>query len=199
MSCPNTSVSPQQEQLAALIEQGENEKAIDLLEAEPALIKQCDRESRTPLHVACEFANEAMVNWLCKHRADARKIDAHNRTPMDCVVLSVSFREPQRPEPARHILQRLVSRGAQMTPLSATALGDCEAIRRIHVTDPNRLNESHRWHWGGRGGALSAAVIFEQADALELLLDLGLPVDEPIALGRNDEDEEQFSWGGPRR
>ena len=194
MSCPNVTVSPEQERLAALIREGRSGEAIAQLEASPALMKQCDREGATPLHVACSCADEPAVAWLCDHRADARKLDASNHTPIDRAALSVNWRQQGRVAPATAIMHRLLRRGCEFTPLAAAALGDVQRLRQLHAEAPARLTEGY--HWLG-GGLLTRAVHFGQIDAVRCLLDLGLPPDEAIPLGRNSDDEEAWSWGGP--
>ncbi len=73
MSCPNSTVSPVQEEINRAIQDGNDEAAIRLLEGDESLIHACDRRGRTPLHVAAEETNEEMVEWLLRRRASARK------------------------------------------------------------------------------------------------------------------------------
>ncbi|MEO1235189.1 MAG: ankyrin repeat domain-containing protein [Planctomycetota bacterium] len=194
LSCPNTAVSPEQDELARLIRQSEGDAAIARLEAKPELMKQCDRDGVTPLHLACEMADEAVVAWLCDHRADARKVDAHGDTPMDRAVKEAGWLNRERVTPARRIVQRLRTRGAAWTPLGAAAMGEIDELERMQREQPGRLIEGLNWV---RGGVLSAAVVFDQLEAVAALLDLGLDIDEKIALGRSTDDEEAVSWGGP--
>ena len=67
MSCPNATVSPVQEQINDAIRNGDNDTAIALLEADESLVRACDRDGGTPLHVAAEEDSEAMVAWLLEH------------------------------------------------------------------------------------------------------------------------------------
>ncbi|MEM1210473.1 MAG: ankyrin repeat domain-containing protein [Planctomycetota bacterium] len=194
MSCPNVTVSPEQAELAELIRAGLHDEAIGKLEASPELMKQCDLDGATPLHVACEFAVEPVVAWLCDHGADARKVDAQGHTPLDRAVLGCSWFAAGRVEGARRIMRRLRARGCAWTPLGAAAMGEVEALRRMHAESPTRLTDGFSWN---RGGVLSAAALFNQIEATAALLDLGLPADEPIPLGRSTDDEEAWSWGGP--
>ncbi|MEO0963713.1 MAG: ankyrin repeat domain-containing protein [Planctomycetota bacterium] len=194
MSCPNVTVSPEQAELAGLIRAGLHGEAIAKLEASPELMKQCDLDGATPLHVACEFAVEPVVAWLCEHGANVQKVDAHGHTPLDRAVLGCSWFARDRVDRARRIMRRLRARGCAWTPLGAAAMGEVEALRRMHAESPTRLTEGFNW---SRGGVLSAAVLFNQIEAAAALLDLGLPADEPIPLGRSTDDEEAWSWGGP--
>ncbi|MEM6333251.1 MAG: ankyrin repeat domain-containing protein [Planctomycetota bacterium] len=194
MSCPNVTVSPEQAELAKLIRAGLHDEAIAKLEAAPDLIKQCDLDGATPLHIACEFAVEPVVVWLCERGANTRKVDAQGHTPLDRAVLGASWFAADRVEPARRIMRRLRAHGSAWTPLSAAAMGEIDALRRMHAESPKRLTEGLQW---SSGGVLSAAAVFNQVEAAAALLDLGLPADEPIPLGRATDDEEAWSWGGP--
>ncbi|MEO0588750.1 MAG: ankyrin repeat domain-containing protein, partial [Planctomycetota bacterium] len=194
LSCPNVAVSPEQAELARLIRAGLHDEAIAMLEVTPQLMKQCDLDGATPLHIACEFAVEPVVAWLCDRGADARKADANGHTPLDRAVLGCSWFAAERVEPARWNMRRLRARGCAWTPLGAAAMGEVEPLRRMHAESPTRLTEGFDWT---RGGVLSAAATFNQIEAAAALLDLGLPADEPIPLGRATDDEEAWSWGGP--
>lgn len=194
LSCPNVTVSPEQERLAAAIRSGRNDEVFDMLDRSPELIKQCDRDGGTPLHVAAEVANEAVVDRLCALRVDARKLDAQGHTPMDRAVLGCTWFKWKQIDAATRVMQRLRQRGCEWTPLGAAAMGEIDALRRMHRETPGVLTDGFQWN---RGGVLSAAVIFGQRDTVEALLDLGMDVDEPIALGRQTDDEEAWSWGGP--
>lgn len=192
MSCPNVTISPEQDKLNAAIREHRNDDAIAMLVAQPDLMKQCDRDGGTPLHVACAAANADMVDWLCDRRADARKPDIAGLTPMDRAVHGVTLRAQQRREPALRILQRLQQRGCDTTPLGAAALADTDTLRRLHEQRSTLLTTCFNWL---SGGLLTAAVKFGQIESVRCLLDLGLNPDEPLLLGGSE--EEAWSWGGP--
>lgn len=56
MSCPNATVSPAQEQINQAILHADNETAVRLLEADRTLIRACDLNGATPLHIAAHAA-----------------------------------------------------------------------------------------------------------------------------------------------
>ncbi len=196
LSCPNVTVSSELDRLLEWIRGGRNQDVITMLEESPDLMKQCDRSGMTALHVAAASANEALVDWLCHHHADARKPDAEGLLPIDHAVLTLGWYKKGKMEPARRIMDRLLQRGSETTLWAAAATGDVDRLREIHATSPKLLER--KWdHPGNRGGALTRAAQFGQLEAVRYLLDMGLPPDEPMALGKASDDEEAISWGSP--
>lgn len=196
LSCPNVTVSSELESLLGLIRGERNEEAISLVTTSPDLMKQCDRSGMTALHVAAAGANEALVNWLCEHYADARKPDAEGLLPIDHAVLSLGWYEKEKVQPARRIMDRLLQRGCETTAWAAAATGDVDRLRDIQATTPKQL-EGKGDRPGNRGGVLTRAAQFGQLEAVRCLLDFGLHPDEPIALGKASDDEDAISWGSP--
>ena len=60
MSCPNATISPVQDQINHSICTGDTAEAIRLLQDDGSLIHACDRQGRTPLHIA---AREPTTIW----------------------------------------------------------------------------------------------------------------------------------------
>ena len=191
-SCPNATISPLQDQVAASIAAGENDVAIALLERDSTLLRACDRDGGTPLHAAAAAMNLDMVRWLLKSRADAKKADLGGHTPIDRAVLGVGWRARRKAKSFEQVARLLVRRGCELTPLAAAALGDLERLRAFHQREPQRLDDAcHR----AAPGPLSVAVTFGQHAALELLLGFGLDPEERYQL--EDLDEPTFSRGRP--
>ena len=85
------------------------------------------------------------------------------------------FMENVRVDPARfHETARLLlEKGAELTPRAAVALGDREAVLRLH-REGRLPNEIHIF----RGGLLGIAVRVNRLDMVATLLDLGLDPNE---------------------
>jgi len=196
LDCPNTTVTAEQEQLAAMIRSGRNDEAIALLAGDPALMKRCDRDGGTPLHVAAAAGDVRVVDWLCDHRADARKRDAAGWAPADRAVLSVHHWGQGRLDNARRVIDRLRRRGCESTPFVAAAVGDTDRLRELFRDGPLPPAIGGDL-FGNRGSVLTRAVIFGQLEAVRALLDLGFDPDEPIPLGPASDDPEAMSWGSP--
>lgn len=190
LSCPNAAVSPVQDQISAAIRRGETAEAIRLLEADPALVRACDRHGGTPLHVAAEARSEAMVAWLLGRGANARKTDLRGLTPLDRAALAADPRGDSG-ESFRAVAARLLEHGAEVTLRSAVALGGAARVREQVAANPAVLREIH---WG-RGGLLTLAVNHGQIEIVRLLLDLGADVDERTTL--EELEEPTPSWGMP--
>lgn len=190
VSCPNSTISPRQDQVTAAISQGDIAAAMELLEAEPSLIHACDRNGATPLHVAAEEGNTALVAWLLQRRAGAGKQDLRGWTPLDRATLAA---HPQNPVVAQQfpaIAKLLVEHGAEITIRGAVALADQARVHSLIGANPALLRQI-----SGSGGLVTLAVKHGQRDMVRLLLDRGADVDERIVLENVEEPVE--SWGMP--
>jgi ankyrin repeat protein len=191
MSCPNSTVSPVQDRINEAIREGDNATTIRLLEADDSLIRACDQDGGTPLHVAAQAGNEEMVSWLLARRASVRKRDARGLTPLDRAALAVDPRNG-RAKHFRAIANLLLERGAEVTISAAVALADLDRIRETASSDPALLRGEIHW-W--KGGLLTLAVKHGHLDVARLLLDLGADVDERTKL--HELEEPTLSWGAP--
>jgi ankyrin repeat protein len=189
VSCPNTTISPVQDQVSAAISKGDNETALRLLNEDPSLIGACDRDGATPLHIAAEEVNAALVGWLLSRGASARKQDLKGMTPLDRAALA-AHPNNQCAQRFSAVAKLLLERGAQLTIRAAVASADLPRIRELIDTSPGpvRQIDSH-------GGLLTLAVNHGQVEAVRVLLDLGADVDERILL--KEVEEPTPSWGMP--
>jgi ankyrin repeat protein len=189
LSCPNTSVSPAQDELNAAISHGDAATAMRLLEADPALIHACDRNGATPLHIAAEETDAELVKWLLDRGADARKQDINGLTPVDRAALAADPRNNSAEQfPA--IAKLLMRHGAEITIRAAIALADAPRLREMIEARPDLLREI-----GHSGGLLTLAVNHAHPEIVRLLLDLGADPDERILL--EEVEEPTPSWGMP--
>ncbi len=190
LSCPNATVSPVQEQINQAIRKGENGVAIGLIEADESLIRACDRDGGTPLHVAAEESNLEMLEWLLSRGANARKPDSRGLTPLDRAAIAVDPRN-HAAEQFPSVAKRLLFAGAGVTIRGAVALADGARVKELLHADPGLLGDIH-WM---RGGLLSLAVNHGHLEMVRLLLDLGADPDERTML--HELEEPTPSWGTP--
>lgn len=189
MQCSNTTISPVQDEINAAIQKGETAAAIQLLESNLTLVHACDRNGRTPLHVAAANNNVELVAWLVKRQASVNKKDLDDLTPLDHACLGVdprNGRAKQFPATAKVLLDH----DAQLTVRAVVALGDEDRVREAIRSGPSLLNQIN-----SNGGLVSLAVKHGRLSMVRLLLDLGASVDERILLDELEEPTE--SWGMP--
>lgn len=190
LACPNTTISPVQDEISAAIAQGDTTIARRLLEAEPFLITACDRNGATPLHIAAEENNSELVAWLLEKGASAGKKDLQGLTPLDRAALA-AYPSNQNAQRFPAIARLLLGRGAELTIHAAVALGDAVRVRELVRAEPEPI----RAQIGRSGGLLSLAVNHGQLEIVRLLLDLGADVDERIVL--EELEAPTPSWGMP--
>jgi ankyrin repeat protein len=189
VSCPNTTVSPVQDQINSAIAQGDGGTAMRLLNEDRSLLNACDCNGATPLHIAAEETNVELVSWLLDQGASARKQDLNGLTPLDRAALAVDPRD-QNAAKFPTVAGLLLERGADLTIRAAVALGDLPRIRQLIHAAPELLRQV-----GSGGGLLTLAVIHGRIEAARLLLDLGADVDERIVL--KEVEQPTPSWGMP--
>ena len=193
-----TSTSTAVDALRQAIAEGRAAEAIALMEADPALIGACDIYGVTPLHLAAWKHDPALVGWLLDHgaspgalalraargamiagiRQNTARLRGHRRRlgaeGRDSIFY---FMENAHVDPARfHETARLLlEKGAELTPRAAVALGDRQAVLRLH-REGRLPNEIQMF----RGGLLAIAVRVNRLDMVATLLDLGLDPDESV-------------------
>ena len=176
---------------------GRAAEAIASMEADPALIGACDVYGVTPLHLAAWKHDPALVGWLLGHGASPGALALHSdprcddlpesgKTPLDFAAIVAGwapegrdsyfyFMENARVDPARfyETARLLLHKGAELTARAAVALGDREAVLRLH-REGRLPNEIHIF----RGGLIAIAVRVNRLDMVATLLDLGLDPNE---------------------
>jgi ankyrin repeat protein len=196
-NCEGAPTSAPVDALRQAIAEGRATEAVALMEDDPALIGACDVSGITPLHLAAWKHDPALVDWLLDHGASPTALAMHSdprcddmpksrKTPLDFAAIVAGsapegsgsffyFMENARIDPARfHETARLLrEKGAELTPRAAVALGDRDAVSRLH-REGQLPNEIHIF----RGGLLAIAVRVNRPDMVATLLDLGLDPDE---------------------
>jgi ankyrin repeat protein len=184
-------------------------EAIRILESDLSLVGACNHAGTTPLHLAAYTHNPEMVAWLLDHGApvDAKaptdipvirreQDKVAGKTPLDHAAMVAgwsahgrhyTFMETSRrpPEVFHETVRLLRAGGAELTPRGAVAIGDKEAVVRMH-REGRLNNEIHCL----RGGLVSIAVRVNDLGMVALLLDLGFDPDETF-------DDPRTSWGMP--
>src|SRR5262249_43189203 len=137
------------------------ERALAMLEAEPALARACDRNGWTPLDAAAGARSQRLIEWLLDHGAEVNRRGPHDRTPLDnAIARRWTAADPEALTPIAELLRR---HGAQLTARSAVALGHESWLRGRHM-EGALTNPIEDW-----GGLLTVAVLYDQPVILKLL------------------------------
>jgi ankyrin repeat protein len=177
-----------------LVANWESGRALDILKSNPALVHSTSPNGGTPLHAAaCELHEEAIA-WLLDQGADPNRRLTGRWTPIDLAATRRGWDEPAHPAKFERVARLLLSRGAELGPFSAVALGAADWIRAQHAG--GRLEKPAECDpVAGCTGPLEIAVWHERPEILALLLDLGFDPNERIRA--SGEDELIYSAGGP--
>lgn len=181
--------APEPDELFHAIASGDDERAIAMMEANPALIQTRHHlRGWTPLHVAARGLNARIVAWLLDHGADVMARGWHDQTPLDLAAYS-SGEDSSKRFAAVAVLLR--GRGAELTARAAVALGEGNWLRARHAEGAliNAIEDS--------GGLLRIAASHNRPEILALLLDFGFDPDERTRFGADDSDEVVFTSGMP--
>ncbi len=169
-------------------------RALEILQAEPALAQSASPEGWTPLHSAACLLDESGTAWLLDHGADPNRLAKGRWTPMDMAASGKGWGDSGDPAKFERVAILLLSRGAEMGAIGAVALGDADWIRTRHQ-EGTLASRTSSDIFDGVGGLLSIAVRHERPGMLALLLDLGLDPNERMRVAGMDEII--YTAGGP--
>lgn len=179
-------------------ETGREEAMVAVFDQHPELAEMRPADGVTMLHQMAGRGALLMMKWLINHGADvnarancvphqsATFLDRAPQgwTPLDFAATGRGSYEwlfnNDKFQPAARLL---LEHGAELSPLSAAALGRWDYLEKFSKQDLE-----------GKG-VLEASVKGDQPDTLRRLLDLGLDPDEPIQVGHME--EKTWSSGGP--
>jgi len=181
--------APSPDGLFQAITSGDDERAIVLMKGHPALIHT--RQAHlgwTPLHVASKTLKAGMVMWLLDHGANVTVRGWHDLTPLD---LAAHFSGDDTTGDFAAVAALLLSRGAELTPAAAVALGDANWLRARHAEGVliNPIEDT--------GGLIRIAASHNRPEIVRLLLDFGFHPDERKRFGEVGGEEVVFTWGMP--
>jgi ankyrin repeat protein len=181
--------TPEPDELFQAIGSGDDERAIAMLQANPALVHTCNPNfGCTPLHQAAQKLNERMITWLLDHGADVMRRGRDDMTPLD---IAAHFSGDDSSKRFAAVAAFLLDRSAELTAPAAVALGEADWLRARHADGllVNDIEDS--------GGLLTIAASHNRPAILALLLDFGFDPDERKRVQESGGDEVVFTWGMP--
>jgi ankyrin repeat protein len=161
-------------------------RALEMLKADPALVRSASPNGGTPLHAAACELHERSVAWLLNHGADPNQCMRGTWTPIELAAMRKSWDDTGHPARFKKVAKLLLSRGAQLGPFSAIALGAADWIRARHA-EGALVNPAATDSFAGHIGLLETAVWHDRPEILALLLDLGLDPNDRMRVGGMDE------------
>jgi ankyrin repeat protein len=164
-------------------ESGSEEAIVAVFDQHPELAEMCPADGRTMLHQAAGLGAPRWMKWLLDRGADVHRDSHQGWTPLDYAATGRGgdwVFDNQKVERAAALL---LGHGAQLSPISAAALGRWDYLEKRSKQDLE-----------GKG-VLEAAVKGNRSEVLRRLLDLGLDPDERTQVGPMA--EQTWSAGGP--
>jgi ankyrin repeat protein len=162
---------------------GSEDEIIAVFDLHPELADMCPADGRTMLHQAAGKGALRWMKWLLDRRADVNRNSHNGWTPLDYAASGQGgpwVFDNQKFEGAAALL---LEHGAQLSPISAAALGRWDHLEKRSKQDLERK------------GVLEASVMGNHIEVLHRLLDFGLDPDERTQVGHIA--EQNWSAGGP--
>ena len=149
----------------------------------PELAKLCPADGRTMLHQAAGIGALRWMKWLIRLGADVNRNSYKGWTPLDYAASGQGGDWVFDNEKFERTAAFLLEHGAQLSPISAAALGRWDYLEKLPKQDLECK------------GVLEAAVKGNHIDLVRRLFDLGLDPDERTQVGHIS--EQTWSAGGP--
>jgi ankyrin repeat protein len=162
---------------------GSDEAMVAVFDEHPDLAEMCPSNGLTLLHQMAGYGALAVMKWLLAHGADVNRKCEQGWTPLDYSATGRGGDWLFDKDKFERVAGLLLEHGAQLSPLSAAALGRWDYLEKCPKQDLE-----------GKG-VLEAAVKGNHLDVLQRLLDLDLDPDERTQVGHLA--EQSWSAGGP--
>jgi len=162
---------------------GSEEAIVSVFDQHPELANLCPADGRTMLHQAAGLGALRWMKWLLDRGADVNRDSHQGWTPLDYAATGQGGDWIFDNQKFEHAAALLLEHGAQLSPISAAALGRWDYLEKLSRQDLESK------------GALEAAVKGNHTEVLRRLLDLGLDPDERTQVGPIA--EQTWSAGGP--
>ena len=162
---------------------GSEDEIVAVFEQHPELADMCPADGRTMLHQAAGKGALRWMKWLLDRGADINRNSHNGWTPLDYAATGQGGPWAFDNQKFERVAAFLLEHGAQLSPISAAALGRWDYLEKRSKQDLEAK------------GVLEAAVLGNHIEVLRRLLDLGLDPDERTQVGHIA--EQTWSAGGP--
>jgi len=112
---------------------GNQERVIALLEADPTPVHRRHPDGWTVLHRAAGMLHEHVVAWLLEHGAEVNARAKVQWTPLDFAASGRLWDESDGPARFASLAKALLRGGAELSSISAVALGDVDWVQARHA------------------------------------------------------------------
>jgi ankyrin repeat protein len=160
-----------------------DEAIVAVLDEHPNLAELCTSDGVTLLHQTAGCWAMLVVKWLLDHGADVNRRTRDGLTALDFAATGKDGPWLFDGEKFRTVAELLLQHGAQLSPLSAAAMGRWDYLSKCSKEEMD-----------GKG-ILEAAVKGNHPDVLRRLMHVGLDPDEPTQVGHPA--EQVWSAGAP--
>ena len=155
---------------------GDNERAAQILAADPGVTQEADANGATALHYAAERGNAALAAELCERGADVDAVDYDGHRPLDHALHA----GPWKAEPATEVVALLRRHGATVDFWTLAALGDAPGL--VAMLKPGQMGVDDQSADGRT--ALYHAAHNNHLAAVTALLDAGADPNRACADGQ---------------
>ncbi len=162
---------------------GSENEIVAVFEQHPELAEMCPADGRTMLHQAAGKGGLRWMQWLLDRGADVNRNSHQGWTPLDYAASGQGGPWVFDNQKFERVAALLLEHGAQLSPISAAALGRWDYLETRSKQDLEAK------------GVLEGAVLGNHIEVLRSLLDLGLDPDERTQVGQIA--EQSWSAGGP--
>jgi len=176
-------IVPEAAVVVAAIKARDGDRAKELLEKQPELLRCADEHGSQPIHWAVMTRQLDLIDYLLEHGADINAIRPDGLRPLHLTNGDYGYRGWR--DVPKNALQKhevligyLLARGADYDISTATKIGDLDRVRELLDRNPALVNQVPTYSYY-TGSPLRNAAGAGHLEVVRLLLELGANPNEP--------------------